>query len=96
MDLAELIVSKRHEIKAVAAKHGASHVRVFGSLARGDYDDSSDVDFLVDLEKDRGLFDLCGLIEDLKDLLGVKVDVGTDRMLKDRNRDQILKEAREL
>lgn len=93
MDLAELIVENRDAILAVAAKHGAHSVRVFGSVARGDYDENSDVDFLVELEPGRSLFDLSALIEDLKELLGVKVDVGTYSMLKPRNREQILQEA---
>ncbi|MBI4533038.1 MAG: nucleotidyltransferase family protein [Candidatus Melainabacteria bacterium] len=93
MDLAELIVEKREQILAVAAKRGARDVRVFGSVARGDYDNESDVDFLVELEPGRSLFDLSGLICDLEELLGVKVDVGTYRMLKRRNREEILKEA---
>lgn len=93
MDLAELIVEKREQILAVAEQHGARNVRVFGSIARGDYDENSDIDLLVELEPGRSLFDLSGLIIDLEELLGVKVDVGTYRMLKARNREQILKEA---
>lgn len=92
-DLAELIVEKRQQILEVAAKRGAHDVRVFGSVARGDYDTNSDIDFLVELEPGRSLFDLGGLISDLEELLGVKVDVGTYKMLKPRNREQILKEA---
>lgn len=93
MDLVDLVVNKREQILAVAAKRGARDVRVFGSVARGDYDSESDVDFLVELEPGRSLFDLSGLICDLEELLGLKVDVGTYRMLKPRNREQILKEA---
>jgi len=93
MDLAELIVENRERILAASAKRGARDVRVFGSVARGDYDSNSDVDFLVELEPGRSLFDLSGLIADLESLLGVKVDVGTYKMLKARNREQILKEA---
>ena len=93
MDLAELIIEKRQQILEVAAKRGAHDVRVFGSVARGDYDTNSDIDFLVELEPGRSLFDLSGLISDLGELLGTKVDVGTYRMLKPRNREQILKEA---
>jgi len=62
--------SHRTEILRIARARGASHLRVFGSVARGDAADSSDVDFLVDLDPDRGLFDLGGLLMDLRDLLG--------------------------
>jgi predicted nucleotidyltransferase len=48
----------REEILTLAARHGASNVRVFGSVARGDADDASDVDFLVDVEEGRSLLDL--------------------------------------
>lgn len=93
MDLAELIVEKREQILEIASRRGASDVRVFGSVARGDYDSNSDIDFLVELAPGRSLFDLSGLICDLEELLGVKVDVGTYKMLKPRNREEILKEA---
>ena len=52
----------RAEILAAAARHGASNVRVFGSVARGEADAASDVDFLVDFEPGRSLLDLAGLL----------------------------------
>ncbi len=86
---------KRHRdaILRVAASHGARRVRVFGSVARGEADEGSDVDFLVDLEKGRSLFDLGGLLMDLQDLLGRPVDVVTENGLKARIRDRVLGEA---
>lgn len=66
---------RRDEILRIAAAHGASNVRVFGSVARGDARPDSDIDFLVDLDRKRTLFDLSGLILDLQDALGHKVDV---------------------
>lgn len=68
---------RRTEIIQVAEARGAHHVRVFGSVARGDSSGTSDVDFLVDLHDGRGLFDLGGLLMDLRDLLGCDVDVAT-------------------
>jgi len=65
MTLAELRGSKRELIVGLAAARGAYNVRVFGSLARGDNDADSDVDFLVDLEPGRSLSDLGGLLMDL-------------------------------
>jgi len=75
---------RREEILAVARSRGASHVRVFGSVARGDDSPSSDVDFLVELEPTRTLLDLGGLVMDLRDLLGREVDVVTERDLRPR------------
>lgn len=66
MGIAEIIQDKKEQILALAAKHGASNIRVFGSVANGTADPDSDVDFLVDLEPDRSLFDLGGLLMDLQ------------------------------
>src|SRR6266542_2236895 len=79
---------RRVEILAAAARHGIRNVRVFGSVARGDADDRSDVDFLVELERGRSLLDLAGLLVDLEDLLGRRVDVVTVPGLKARIRDR--------
>jgi predicted nucleotidyltransferase len=81
------------EIKAVAARRGASNVRVFGSVARGDADPTSDIDFLVDLAPDRSLFDLGGILMDLADLLGTRVDVVTEASLNPRVRQRVLAKA---
>jgi predicted nucleotidyltransferase len=71
---------RREEILQIASRHDASNVRVFGSVARGESDAQSDVDFLVDIETDKRGFDFFGLLEDLRRdlevLLGVPVDVG--------------------
>jgi predicted nucleotidyltransferase len=83
----------RREILVAAAQHGARNIRVFGSVARGDADERSDVDFLVDLDPGRSLFDLAGLLVDLEDLLGRPVDVVTVRGLKSRIRARVLAEA---
>ena len=93
MDLARVIKDKREEILAIAAKRGAKSIRVFGSVARGDYGSMSDIDFLVDMEKGRTLLDVGGLLMDLQDLLGCKVDVLTEKALKGSVRDEVLREA---
>lgn len=85
---------KRNEILRIARLHGASNVRVFGSFSRGDADDQSDVDILVDLEKGRSLMDLGGLLMDLQALLGRPVDVVTEKGLRPRIRERVLREAR--
>jgi hypothetical protein len=89
----ELLHTKREDILRVASKRGASNVRVFGSVARGEDDSKSDIDLLVDLEPGRSIFDLGGLLMDLQDLLGHKVDVVTERGLRERIRERVLKEA---
>ena len=71
----EELRARRDEILAVARRHGATNLRVFGSVARGD-GNAHDVDLLVDLEQGRSLLDLAALHVDLEDLLGCEVDVG--------------------
>ena len=77
-----LLQAKREDILLLAARHGASNVRIFGSVARGDATSESDVDVLVDLQPGRSLFDLGAFLEDLKVLLGRPVDVVTEKGLR--------------
>lgn len=94
MTLQNLIKAKRAEIIAIAAKHGAYNVRIFGSVARGEATEKSDIDFLID-------YDLAkitpwfpgGLLVDLEDLLGCKVDIVTEKSLHDFIRQRIMNEA---
>lgn len=88
-----IVKEKRGEILRIAARYGAHDVRVFGSVARGEDDRESDVDFLVELEAGRSLLDLGGLQMELEDLLGCRVDVVTVRGLKARIRERVLREA---
>ena len=88
------IKRRKKEILALAAKHGASDIRVFGSVARGEAGADSDVDFLVSLEQGRSLFDLGGLLMDLQSLLHRKVDVVTEKGLHWYIRDRVIKEAK--
>jgi predicted nucleotidyltransferase len=83
----------RGQILTIAARHGAGNVRVFGSVARGEADAASDIDFLVDFEPGRSLLDLAALLVDLEDLLGHPVDVVTEPGLKARIRQRVLAEA---
>jgi len=93
MGIDELLKEKREEILAIAAKHGAYNVRVFGSVARGEATDKSDVDFLVEIEQGRTLFAHISLIQSLEDLLGRKVDVAEPENLHRYIRDRVLQEA---
>ena len=73
-----LVVQHREAILALAAKHRATEVRLFGSVARGDERAESDIDFLVKFDGGGTLRQLCGLAEDLEALLGCKVDLITE------------------
>ena len=84
---------RRKAITETAAKRQAHNVRVFGSVARGEDNEASDIDILVDLEHGVSLVDLIGLERDLRELLGVDVDVVPADMLKPRIRDHVLRDA---
>ena len=96
MEIEEILKKKRDEILRTAARHGAYNVRVFGSAVRGEARPDSDVDFLVEMEPGRSLFDLGGLLMDLQALLGCEVDVVTERGLHWYIRDRVLAEAKPL
>jgi hypothetical protein len=84
---------RREEILRLAQQRGARNLRVFGSVARGEANESSDLDLLVEWEPDRSLLDHAGLVQDLQELLGTKVHVGTEKSLHWYVRDRILREA---
>ncbi len=86
---------KKAAILRLAGTHGARSIRVFGSVARGDNRENSDVDFLVEFEEGRTLFDLIDLRLDLRELLGVDVDIVTPNSLR-YMREPVLAEARPL
>ena len=96
MSLNETVQQKREDILRIAAKYGAYNVRIFGSIVRGEADQESDVDILVDLEPGRSLLDLGGLLMELQALLQRRVDVVTERGLRPRIRDRVLAEAEPL
>ena len=83
----------RTDVLRLATHYGATDVRVFGSVARGDADETSDIDLLVRMTPGRSVFDIGGLLMDLQDLLGRRVDVVTERGLRPRVREQVLREA---
>jgi len=89
----EFLKDKREIILRIAARHGASNVRVFGSIVRSEADSESDLDLLVTMEPGRSYLDLVALWQDLEDELGCKVDVITDGGISPYLRDSILEEA---
>lgn len=93
MNHAELLANNREAIHKLAHKHRVTNLRVFGSVARGESDADSDIDILVELEPGSGLLELGGFLMDVRELLGVPVDVTTPKMLKERIRERVLGEA---
>jgi len=90
------LLARRDALLAAAARHGADHIRVFGSVARNEATAQSDVDFLVKMQAGRSLLDLAGLQQDLEDLLGCRTDVVTENGLHPMLRERVLTEAREI
>ncbi len=87
------IRQRRDAVLAAAREHGARNVRIFGSVATGTASEASDVDFLVEMEPGRSLFDLVRLYDALEAIVGAKVDVVSERGLSPYLRDRILGEA---
>ena len=96
MSVRAAILEHREEILRIAARHGATNVRVFGSVARGTAGPESDLDLLIDVGPKTSPWFPGGLIADLEDLLGCPVDVATESSLHRRIRDRVLAEARPL
>lgn len=93
MSLYELVKQKREEILKLADKYGAYNVRIFGSVARKQDNENSDVDFLVDLRSGRSLWDLGGLWAELNELLKIRIEVFTANTLKEKIRENAINEA---
>jgi predicted nucleotidyltransferase len=91
--LEQLLRAKRDEIKRIAARHGAYNIRVFGSVARGEAGPESDIDILIDVGPTTSSWFPAGLILDLEDLLGRRVEVITEKALNPELRDLVLREA---
>lgn len=93
MSALSTLQKQRDAILQLAAKHGAGKIRVIGSVARGEDDDKSDIDLLVEFEAERSLMDHAALIEDLQTLLQRKVDVASERGLRPNVRNRVIPEA---
>ncbi|NJN82144.1 MAG: nucleotidyltransferase family protein [Caldilineaceae bacterium] len=94
--IAHLLKSRRKEILRLAASHGAHDVRFFGSVVRNQATDRSDLDVLVEFETGRSLLDRIALMQDLEDLLGIEVDVVTERSVHRDLRTEIVGSAQPL
>lgn len=93
MDIERLLSEKRDDIRAVASRHGASNIRIFGSVVRGEAGPDSDIDFLIDAGPTTSSWFPAGLILDLEEILGRRVEVVTEKALSPYIRDRVLREA---
>jgi predicted nucleotidyltransferase len=89
----EILSEKREQILAIAARYGARNVRVFGSVARGDADENSDVDFIVEFDESSSLMDHAAMMLELEALLGRRVDIAPEKCLRPRVRERVMQEA---
>jgi predicted nucleotidyltransferase len=96
MALREELYRQRETIRAIAARHGASNLRLFGSVIRGEERPDSDIDLLADLDEDRGFADYLALVEELEALLGRRVDLISGRGLSRYFRPYVEAEAQPL
>jgi predicted nucleotidyltransferase len=93
MKIDQLLEEKREEIRRIAAMHGAMNVRVFGSVARGEARHDSDLDLLVDTGPETSSWFPAGLVLDLEEILGCKVEVVTEKGLNPYLKERVLQEA---
>ena len=91
--MVDLVQVKREQILRLAKRHGVTRVRVFGSMARGDAGPQSDVDLLIDVGAESSAWFPGGLVAELEELLGRRVQIVTERGLDDLLRDRVLEEA---
>jgi len=93
MNIEQLLHEKRDDIRGIAAKHGAYNIRIFGSAVRGEAGPDSDIDFLIDVGPTTSSWFPAGLILDLEEILGRRVEVVTEKALNPYIHDHVLGEA---
>lgn len=96
MNPAAALQEHRDRIRDIASRHGVGSIAVFGSVARGEARDGSDVDLLIEVTGPTTPWFPGGLVAELESLLGCRVDVAEHRSLNPHLRDAILSEARPL
>jgi len=93
MNIERLLHEKRDDIRTIAAEHGAYNIRIFGSVVRGEAGPDSDIDFLIDVKPATSSWFPAGLILDLEEILGRRVEIVTEKALNPYIRDHVLHEA---
>ena len=93
MDIERFLHEKRDDIRTIASKHGAYNIRIFGSAVRGEAGPDSDIDFLIDVGSTASSWFPAGLILDLEEILGRRVEIVTEKALSPYIRDYVLREA---
>lgn len=93
MDVERLLHEKRDDIRTIAARHGAYNIRIFGSVVHGEAGPDSDIDFLIDVSSSTSSWFPAGLILDLEEILGRRVEIVTAKALNPYIRDHVLAEA---
>jgi predicted nucleotidyltransferase len=93
MNIKQLLREKRDEIRTIAAKHGVCSIRIFGSAVRGEAGPDSDIDFLIDVGPTTSSWFPAGLVLDLEEVLGRRVEIVTEKALNPYIRDHVLREA---
>ena len=91
--LEQLRTQYKPQILDLAKKHGVENIRVFGSVARGDADEKSDIDFLCHLPEGSTIWEMAGMLGDLEEMLHTKIDLVSDTNLRPRVANTILSEA---
>ena len=93
IDITNILKEKRADILGIFQKYGALNARIFGSVARGEFDENSDLDILVELKPGVTLLQHAAMVRELEGLLGCKVDIVSEKGLRPRVRNRVLKEA---
>jgi len=93
MKIEQLLREKRDEIQRIGVRHGVRNIRIFGSVARGEAQEGSDIDILVDTGPETSTWFPAGLVLDLEELLGCKVEVVTEKGLNPHLKERVLEEA---
>jgi len=93
LTIAEQLRERREEILRIAARHGATRVRLIGSVARGEARPESDIDLLVTWAEGTSLLDHAALVLELESLLGRKVDIASDGWVKPSIREPVYRDA---
>ncbi len=90
----EMLRNRRTDILQIAERRGVKNVRVFGSVARGEDTANSDIDLLVDLPPHFSLLDFSGLVREMQEVVGRRVEIASAAHLREEFRDGILRDAR--